>query len=186
MKTNNKSASQYTADRVSSDMINLMMKQLGPVHIKTDPAYINVYTFELDDDFQIKYMLNLRRNKGMYLHRVSPYPIMLGKFYGESDVVDYIARDLQKFRRARSSANFSHFVELTEELAQFNRQIEQLFLNRNVPEAAFHELAEEMKRVRSTIKQIGAESPMLYETDRQLGELRVDPSDLGIEVDAEK
>lgn len=172
-------SNEYTTDRVSSDMINMMAKQMGAIHIKSDPAYINIYTFELGNDLRIKYMLDLRRGKGMYLHRVSPYPIMLGKFYGETDVIDYIRRDLQKFQNAYSSDKFEHFLELTEELAMFNRQIEQLFLNRNVPEAAFQEFAEEMKRVRGTIEQVAAESPMLYDSDRMLGELGIDASDIG-------
>lgn len=117
----------------------------------------------------------------MYLHRVSPYPIMLGKFYGETDIVDYMKRDLQKFRRAHESGNFASFLDLTEDLTQFNRQIEQLFLNRNVPEAAFRELADEMKNVRATIKQMAEECPMLYDTDRSMGELAINSSDLGLE-----
>lgn len=174
-------SNEYTTDRVSSDMINMMAKQMGAVHIKSDPAYINIYTFKIGEDLRIKYMLDLRRGKGMYLHRVSPYPIMLGKFYGETDIIDYMRRDLQKFQNAHNSDNFEHFLELTEELTQFNRQIEQLFLNRNVPEVAFQELADEMKEVRATIEQVGAECPMLYDTDRTIGELTVDASDLGEE-----
>ncbi len=177
-------SNNYTTDRVASDMINMMAKQLGAKHIKSDPAYINVYTFELAPDFCVKYMLNLRRNKGMYLHRVAPYPIMLGKFYGESDIVDYMKRDLQKFQNALNSDQFEHFLELTDELTKFNRQVEQLFLNRNVPEAAFKEFAEEMKNVRKTIEQVGAESPMIYDTERLMGVLAVNPSDLGIEEES--
>ncbi|MDO4383332.1 MAG: hypothetical protein Q4C18_02435 [Eubacteriales bacterium] len=174
-------SNEFTTDRVSSDMINMMAKQMGAVHIKSDSAYINIYTFKIGEDLRIKYMLDLRRGKGMYLHRVSPYPIMLGKFYGETDIIDYIRRDLQKFQNAYNSEKFEHFLELTEELTQFNRQIEQLFLNRNVPEAAFRELADELKEVRGTIEQIGEECPMLYDNDRTIGELTVDASDLGEE-----
>ena len=174
-------SNEYMTNKVSSDMINMMAKQMGAVHIKSDPAYINIYTFEIAPDFRIKYMLDLRRGKGMYLHRVSPYPIMLGQFYGETDIIDYMKRDLQKFRRAYESDKFSSFLELTEDLTQFNRQIEQLFLNRKVPEAAFRELADEMKSVHATIEQMAEECPMLYDTDRSMGELAINASDLGLE-----
>ena len=66
-------------------------------------------------------------------------------------------------------------------MTQFNRQIEQLFLNRKVPEAAFRELADEMKSVHATIKQMAEECPMLYDTDRSMGELAINSSDLGLE-----
>lgn len=62
-------SNEYTTNKVSSDMINMMAKQMGAVHIKSDPAYINIYTFEIAPEFRIKYMLDLRRGKGMYLHR---------------------------------------------------------------------------------------------------------------------
>ena len=64
---------------------------------------------------------------------------------------------------------------------EYVHQIEQLFLNRNVPEAAFRELADEMKNVRATIKQMAEECPMLYDTDRSMGELAINSSDLGLE-----
>ena len=54
-------SNEYTTNKVSSDMINMMAKQMGAVHIKSDPAYINIYTFEIAPEFRIKYMLDLRR-----------------------------------------------------------------------------------------------------------------------------
>ena len=45
-------------------------------------------------------MLDLRRDHAMYLRRVTPYPMLLGVFYGETDVVDFIKRDIAKFRNA--------------------------------------------------------------------------------------
>ena len=35
-------SNEYTTNKVSSDMINMMAKQMGAVHIKSDPAYINI------------------------------------------------------------------------------------------------------------------------------------------------
>ena len=102
----------------------------------------------------------------MYLRRVNPYPMLLGKFYGETDVVDFIRRDITKFKNASKSDKFKQFIELTDNLTQFNREIEQLFLNRNVPTAAFEEFSEEMERIRETIEQIARECPMLYENER--------------------
>lgn len=164
---------EFSMDRVSADMIDMMAKQMGAVRIKSDSAHISTYTFLLADDTVIQYMLQIRRNKGMYLHRVTPYPMVLGKFFGEADVTDYMKRDLDKFRNAHHSENFPRFLELAENLTQFNRQIEQLFLNRNVSAKAFDELCEEMTRIRGTIEQVAEESPMLYASERLVG----DPSD---------
>ena len=155
-----------TADKVASDMIDMMMKQLGATSIKNMPAHINVYEFDINGELTIKYMLDLRRDHAMYLRRVTPYPMLLGKFYGETDVVDFIRRDITKFKNASKSDKFKQFIELTDNLTQFNREIEQLFLNRNVPTAAFEEFSEEMERVRETIEQIARDCPMLYDDER--------------------
>ena len=155
-----------TADKVASDMIDMMMKQLGATSIKNMPAYINVYEFEVNGQLAIKYMLDLRRDHAMYLRRVNPYPMLLGKFYGEADVVEFIRRDISKFKNASKTDKFSKFLELADNLTQFNREIEQLFLNRKVPTAAFEEFSEEMEHIRATIEQIARDCPMLYDDER--------------------
>lgn len=155
-----------TADKVASDMIDMMMKQLGATSIKNMPAHINVYEFEVNGQLAIKYMLDLRRDHAMYLRRVNPYPMLLGKFYGETDVVEFIRRDISKFKNASKTDKFSKFLELADNLTQFNREIEQLFLNRRVPTAAFEEFSEEMEHIRATIEQIARDCPMLYDDER--------------------
>ena len=155
-----------TADKVASDMIDMMMKQLGATSIKNMPAHINVYEFEISGQLAIKYMLDLRRDHAMYLRRVNPYPMLLGKFYGETDVVEFIRRDISKFKNASKTDKFSKFLELADNLTQFNREIEQLFLNRKVPTAAFEEFSEEMEHIRATIEQIARDCPMLYDDER--------------------
>lgn len=159
-------SNNFSADRVSSDMITMMAKQMGAVSVKSNPAYINVYRFEVSEDLTLVYKVDLRRGKGMYLHRVGPYPMLLGKFYGETDLIEFMRRDLAKFRNAYASSKFDHFLDLTTSLTEFNRQIEQLFLNRKVPAAGLDELNEELKRVRGTIEQIASESPMLYDDEK--------------------
>lgn len=114
-------ANTLTTDRVTSDMINMMVKQLGATNVKNMPAHINIYEFEINDELTIKYMLDLRRDHAMYLRRVNPYPMLLGKFYGETDVVDFIRRDITKFKNASKSDKFKQFIELTDNLTQFNR-----------------------------------------------------------------
>ena len=155
-----------TADKVASDMIDMMMKQLGATSIKNMPAHINVYEVEVNGQLAIKYMLDLRRDHAMYLRRVNPYPMLLGKFYGETDVVEFIRRDISKFKNASKTDKFSKFLELADNLTQFNREIEQLFLNRKVPTAAFEEFSEEMEHIRATIEQIARDCPMLYDDER--------------------
>ncbi len=160
---------KYTTDKVSSDMITMMVKQMGAKEVKSDPAHINIYHFELVEGVELIYKIDIRSGKGMYLHRITPYPILLGKFYGETDIIEYIKRDLAKFSKACNSKNFDRFIETTDKLSEFNRQIEQLFLNRNVPYELMDKFLEDLDRVHETIEEIAAKSPMLYEDERPVG-----------------
>ena len=95
---------------VSDDMINVMLRQMGAVSIKTSPAYINIAKFEIGD-LRVTYMYEAKE-EDIYLQRVSPYPMMIGKIYNEQQVVEIIAADLRKFRNAYNSSNFSKFCIL--------------------------------------------------------------------------
>ena len=43
----------FTTDKVSSDVINMMIKQLGAITVKNKPAHINIYEFEVGEDLTI-------------------------------------------------------------------------------------------------------------------------------------
>lgn len=159
------SKSKLVADKTSSDMISLMLKQIGARLLRSDPAYISIFEFELDEDTKLRYMLNIHRDGYIYVHRVTPYPMVLGKFYGETDVVDFIRRDYKKMLNAHNTYKFGRFLELADDLQSFNRQIEQLFMNRKIPVAAFDEFSKEMEKMRETLEKIVRESPVLFEDE---------------------
>ena len=159
------SKSKLVADKTSSDMISLMLKQIGARLLRSDPAYISIFEFELDEDTKLRYMLNIHRDGYIYVHRVTPYPMVLGKFYGETDVVDFIRRDYKKMLNAHNTYKFGRFLELADDLQSFNRQIEQLFMNRKIPAAAFDEFSKEMEKMRETLEKIVRESPVLFEDE---------------------
>jgi hypothetical protein len=162
-------SNKFSADKVSSDMITMMAKQMGAVSVKSNPAHINIYRFQIAENLTLVYKVDLRRGKSIYLHRTAPYPMMLGKFYGESEVIEYMHRDLLKFRNAYRSSKFGHYLDLAVDLTSMNSQIEQLFMNRNVPESGLEALSKEFKRMRETIQEVEAQSPLLYEKEQQAG-----------------
>ena len=58
---------------VSDDMINLVLRQMGAVSIKTSPAYISIAKFEIGN-LRLTYMYEVKE-EDIYLQRISPYPI---------------------------------------------------------------------------------------------------------------
>ena len=100
---------------VSDDMINVMLRQMGAVSIKTTPAYISIAKFEVGD-LRLTYMYEVK-DENIYLQRVDPYPMMIGKIYNDQQVVEIIAADLQRFKNAYNSSNFSRFIKIANDMS---------------------------------------------------------------------
>ena len=148
-------------ENVSNDIVNMMLKQIGATSVKTTPAKITVVKFDIASNLRLSYLFEVHQDGCTYLQRVAPYPMMLGKFYAEQDIIDYIDRDYRKFCRAYGSSKFDKFLELVSDITLFDRKIEELFLTRRVPSAALGELDDELKRVQATLQEITEKEPLL-------------------------
>lgn len=150
---------------ISDDMINIMLRQMGAVSIKTTPAYVNIAKFEIGS-LKLTYMYEVKE-EDIYLQRVSPYPMMIGKIYNEQQVVEIIAADLNKFKNACSSSNFYKFIEITGNAVSFNKEIENLFMHHNVAKEDLEELAQMMEEVHSKLSHLMKKSPLLDKKEKE-------------------
>lgn len=148
-------------DTISNDMINIVLRQMGATTIKTKPAHITIAKFELNDSFRITYLYEIKENEGAYLQRVDPYPMMMGKLYNEEDIVTLIKRDLNKFKSAQNSTNFTKFLEVASHVAAFEKEIENLFLLNNVSAENLDKIDSEMNNVHKLIDDIASSSTPL-------------------------
>ncbi len=141
-------------------MINVMLRQAGAVSIKTSPAHINIAKFVIGEEVRLTYMYEVKEEE-IYLQRVSPYPMMIGKIYNEQQVVDIIKLDLQKFQSAYNSTNFNKFIELASYVTTFNKDIENLFMTHNVPREKLEQIEEEMSKLHQLIEDATENTPLL-------------------------
>ncbi len=146
--------------KVSDDMINVMLRQAGAVSIKTSPAHINIAKFVIGEEVRLTYMYEVKEEE-IYLQRISPYPMMIGKIYNEQQVVDIIKLDLQKFQSAYNSTNFNKFIELASYVTTFNKDIENLFMTHNVPREKLEQIEEEMTKLHQLIEDATENTPLL-------------------------
>ena len=147
-------------NRSSDDMVNIMLRQMGAKSIKTSPAHINIAKFDLGEDLKITYMYEVKEEE-IYLQRVSPYPMMIGKIYNEQQIVDIIGTDLRKFQSAYNSTNFTKFIDVANSLATFDKEIENLFMTHNVERENLVKIEEEMQKLHTLIAEITEVSPLL-------------------------
>ena len=150
---------------VSDDMINLVLRQMGAVSIKTSPAYINIAKFEIGN-LRLTYMYEVKE-EDIYLQRISPYPMMIGKIYNEQQVVEIIANDLKKFNNACSSSNFSKFISIANDVVSFDKEIENLFMSHNVSKEDLEEVEQMMDKVHDKLSELMEKSPLLKTSSMQ-------------------
>lgn len=146
--------------KISDDMVNISLRQMGAISIKTSPAHINIAKFEIGEEFRITYMYEVKEEE-IYLQRVNPYPMMIGKIYNEQQVIDIIDMDLKKFQAAYRSSNFPKFVQLANDMATFNKEVENLFMTHNVPSESLDKLDQELARLHEMIAEINGNAPLL-------------------------
>ena len=127
-------------DWTINDIINMMLKQLGATSVKTVHANITVAKFEIED-YKMSYMYEAREDGSIYLS-------LLGRFFGEQDVIDYIRNDLEKFKRAQSSHKFEDYLAFVNEITKASRQLEKLFLNNHVDADSLKNLLDDIDRVK--------------------------------------
>ncbi len=146
--------------KISDDMVNICLRQMGASSIKTSPAHVNIAKFEIGDDLRITYMYEVKE-EDIYLQRISPYPMMIGKIYNEQQVVDIITMDLKKFQAAYCSSNFSKFVDLANSVVTFNKEIENLFIAHNVTGESLDQIGEAIEELHQLIREVSEKSPQL-------------------------
>ncbi len=98
----------------SGDIINASLRQLGASSIKEiRNGILYIAKFELSEDLCVTYVFDVTKRDRYFLQRVTPYPISHGDFTSAQEVVEFIRKDIRKFRNAQNSHNFPKFLDTT-------------------------------------------------------------------------
>nr|WP_297173179.1 hypothetical protein [uncultured Agathobaculum sp.] len=117
----------------SGDVINVALRQMGATSIKEiRNGILYIAKFELSSDLCITYVFDVTKRNKYFLQRVTPYPISHGDFDGAQEVVEFIRKDVKKFRNAMHSHNFPKFLDAANQMVVLTHAAELLFLERNV------------------------------------------------------
>lgn len=114
------------------DSIEILLRQLGASKVARVRGYLYFISFKLNDDIEVSYTYNINTKNKYFLQRIKPYPLPQGKFADEYKIVDFIRKDLNKFKNAQNSSNFDSFVEISNKSNFITTSIENLFLNYNI------------------------------------------------------
>ena len=97
-------------DTFNDDMINIVLRQAGADSIKTHLAHINIVTFQIAPDVKVTYVYEIKENGEIYVERMSPYPMLLGRMFDESALIDIVKDDVASFRNAYHRNRFPNLL----------------------------------------------------------------------------
>ena len=121
-------------DSVKGDSIEILLRQLGAAKIQKVHGNLYFIKFILDNGFEVMYTYNINDKNKYFLQRIEPYPIPHGTFSNEVKIVDFIKKDIAKFKQGIKSKHFNDFLEATEQANKFVRLLDDFYLNYHVEE----------------------------------------------------
>lgn len=134
-------------DDATGDILLARLKQMGAHELTNIASRLYYISFKFEQTVEITYVYNINAKNQYFLQRIAPYPLPKGLFETQEEIIDFIEKDIQKFKNASNSSNFQRFLEINNTLTHVEQNIEHLFLNFNVPKESidiFHQQLTEL------------------------------------------
>lgn len=126
------------------DSIEILLRQIGATKITRVRGFLYFIKFKIDD-LDITYTYNINHKNQYFLQRIEPYPLGKGVFDNEIEIVSFINKDLNKFKKAKKLKNFNKFLDLNNTITSLTTDIENLFLDYNICDIEINGLEKTLK-----------------------------------------
>lgn len=126
------------------DSIEILLRQIGATKITRVRGFLYFIKFKIDD-LDITYTYNINHKNQYFLQRIEPYPLGKGVFDNEIEIVSFINKDLNKFKKAKKLKNFNKFLDLNNTITSLTTDIENLFLDYNICDVEINGLEKTLK-----------------------------------------
>jgi hypothetical protein len=136
------------------------LKKLGARVIDIQ-GVMSLIKFNIEGN-KITYIYHLNDDNTYYLERIKPYSMPVGDYSTEEEIVDVIRIDIDQFKNAMQSKNFSKFIEIDYNIARLVRLFEDLYLYYNIKRDDLDTLDTEIHTLLNIIKDIKAGSSRVY------------------------
>ena len=127
--------------KTKGDSIEILLRQIGATKISCVKGYLYFIKFKIDD-LDITYTYNINHKNQYFLQRIEPYPLGKGTFDNEIEIVSFIQKDLNKFKKAKKLDNFNNFLNLNSTITSLTTDVENLFLNYDISDIDISQLEE--------------------------------------------
>ncbi|MGL5314311.1 MAG: hypothetical protein ACRC92_13765 [Peptostreptococcaceae bacterium] len=133
------------------DSIEILLRQLGASKVVKVRGFLYFISFKINDDIEVSYSYNINSKNKYFLQRLKPYPLPQGKFADEYKIVEFIKKDLYKFKNAQNSSNFDSFVDISNKSNSITTAIENLFLNYNIEKDDLKTINSQLENILTSI-----------------------------------
>jgi len=120
---------------VEQDMHCLLLRQMG-AKVEIIRGVVCYVRFHIGDTV-VKYAYNINKKGRYFLQRRAPYPLSVGTFDSEEDIISIIKHDVAQFKNAQNSKMFDKFVQTSQEIHTMLKQFDDLYLYYNIPSIQF-------------------------------------------------
>ncbi|MTI47617.1 hypothetical protein [Sporosalibacterium faouarense] len=142
------------------DKQKFLLKQMG-AQVEVINSFMCYVTFNVKNT-EIAYCYNVNKKGDYFLERIKPYPEVAGTFKSEEDVINIIYTDIEQFKNATESHDFSLFIDINKKVSKSVREFEDLYLYYNVPHEYTEEIKKKIDEIQKLIKKAKSESKRVY------------------------
>lgn len=131
------------------DKLAMELHQLGAT-VKSLHGIVCYISFMIDNT-KITYLYNINKDNQYFLQRISPYPLSVGAFNTEGDIVKFIKDDIKKFECTSSHHCFQRFINLNLSFQKALDDMEHLFIRCDMSEESFQMMEDAVKNFNNTL-----------------------------------
>lgn len=141
------------------DNIDMLLTQMG-ASVKSIHGLVCFVRFDINGT-EILYVYNINAKDQYYLQKVLPYPVGTGVFTKPSEIIEYIKKDINYYRKASKSSLFNDFIAVNLELHHTIHKMEDTFMNYNVPHEKLDEIVRRIEEMNQLINEVQETSKSL-------------------------
>ncbi len=131
------------------DKLVMELHQMG-AKVKSLNGIVCYITFIINDT-KITYLYNINKDNEYFLQRISPYPLSVGAFGTEGDIVGFIKADIKKFECTVSHNCFTRFIDLNLSFQQALTDMEHLFIRCDMTDEDFDLMEDAVRNFKNTL-----------------------------------
>ncbi len=145
---------------VEQDMHYIKLKQMG-AKVEVIRGIMHYVQFDIEGT-KVKYVYHINKKGRYFLERATPYPLNVGTYESQEDVIETIKHDIAQIRNAKNSKKFQKFIDINKKVSEILRNFEDLYLYYNVSRTQAEKIGANIDELQKLILETKDMSERIY------------------------